>query len=322
MAKTGEFLKAQLVKAGVDMTAENNKAFVESLDTMDAEIPDQIAGLVNSSLISIKEAKSNHPEIKNYYTAQVLDNLDREIDAQVTEYGLSDAEKDALKLEKNSYKKAVLLTKQVAALEKAKALADKPDQKKMNDQIVALNNEIASIKQARDTDKATYEGREKDFKKGYALDRMLSPYKTILDSLPGQTRTNTIRLALEESLGNNAAKFELDETGNIVLLTKEGNTFFDKSTNTPLNAKQFIERELATNKLLVNTSTSSTGGSEGSNGNNGQNNNGSQNNGQGGNNQNNNGNGRNNSGNNDAANNLLKELNEAAAKDYSAAPVM
>lgn len=251
MGKLGEFIKATAVKAGVDLNAENNKTFVDALATLEAEIPDHVTELINRGLISIKEAKNNHGELKNHYASQALDALDREIEATATELGLPDADKDELKLERSSYKRATLLAKKAALQEKLKAAEGKPDQKKINDQIAALNGEIAAEKTKNAQLIADFAAKEKKMKMSYAVDGMISQYKTILDTLPGQARNVSIRNLLDEELSNNAAKLDIDNTGSLALQTLEGASYFDPATNTPLNAKQFVERLLAKSKLLV-----------------------------------------------------------------------
>lgn len=317
MPKLGEFLRAQAVKAGIDLAAEANKPFVDSLATLESDVPDAIAGLINSSLISIKEAKNNHSELKNHYTRQALDQLDQNIDAQVVKFGLTDAQKDALKLEKSSYKRQELISEMIVETEKAKALADKPDLKKFNDQIVALNAELATEKQKPAQVQAQFEKQIKDLKLNYGMSSLFKDYKTIFDGLPGDARTVGLNSMLNTLLAGSGAKLELSDAGEIVLLTADGQTYHDKTTNTPLNAKQFVEKALADSKLLVTNQNgqNSDNNQNSSNGQNGQNGN------QQNQNRNNNG-GNGDNGNNDAVTNEIRRFNEQAAADYKNAPAM
>lgn len=319
MAKVGEFFKSQAIKAGVDLAAEANKPFVDLLANpafADHDVPDQVAGIINSALISLKEAKNGHSELRNHYTSQALDSLDADILAQAKLYELPDSDVDELKLERSSYKRVKLLNDKVKKLTEDKALANKPDLKKINDQINALNAELALEKAKPATIQADYEKKIKDLQLHYGKSGLFKEYKTIFDRLPGDARSVGLNSMLDSVLLASGAKLELNDAGEIVLLTKDGQTYHDKTTNTPLTVNQFVEKALASSGLIVTNSNGQNSGSDGSGSSSGQ----------GGQNQNNNQNqNRNNGGNgngasDDAVTNAIKEYNNLQSEAYKNAP--
>ena len=263
MAKLNEFLTSLIKKAGLNPDDDAIKTFLsqESLSTI--EVPEPVQKPIDSSLISLTDAKNNHPDIKNYYTKQALDTLDKKVDALMDQFGLSEDEKNAIKVERSSYLKPELLIKSIQKLEQAKASADKPDKAAIQRQIDDLHAQIRAKDEAVNGIKADYAKKEKDLRIGYSLQSLLGNHKTINDHLEPDVRFEITKALLDKRLRDSNAKFDFDDNGRFVLLKNDGTNFYGDS-NQQVDAKQFVEQTLSNNKLLVTTKSDS--GNAGGNG--------------------------------------------------------
>lgn len=267
MAKT----LAQLIfdiatKAGIPETDPELLAVTEKKEVFELPVPDKLVAGIEGQLISIKDAKNNHPDIKSHYTASALDGVDKAILKIIEEYN-DEPTKTELLAEKNTYNRLPLLHKKLKELEGKKAGASKGDQKGLQDEIDKLNGQIREVKE-----QSTKALQDKDkevvgFKKNYLIKSMLQGYKTTLDELDPEVRATTLSTLLNKELQDNKAHFTFDENDNLILLKTDGSNYYGDD-NKQVDAKAFLEKTLSRNKLLKVTDQSSNG--NGDNNNNGQ----------------------------------------------------
>lgn len=261
-----DFLREQATKAGIAIDSAVLTPFFanDSLSTL--ELPDELTQPIESNFISIRDAKNNHPEIKALYTKQALDTVDKKILALIDEYGLTEDEKNIVLAEQSSFAKPALLLQIVQKKEQAKASEGKPALQSLQKQIDDLNTALRLEKDKIPVLENSFKQKEKDLSIRYDVDGMLSSYKTINDHLDPRVRAKIIHGLLEDDLQKLGATFDRDETGQLVLKkVADGSNVFGEG-NTQILPKNFIEKTLSANKLLVTNASGQNGaGANGAN---------------------------------------------------------
>ena len=320
--KINEFLKTLIIKAGGNLEDEKVKTALAAISA-EIDVHDDLINTIEHGLISIDNAKNNHPDIKKHYTALALNGLDAELERLIEDEKLDEATAAEIKGEKSSTKRAVLLAKKIKELEAAKAGQGKAETKVLNEKIAELNGELRKIKDNENNIKAEYEKKLRDKDKGYAMRNILSTYSTIYDKLDPETKNITINAILDKNLRSKGYSLDVDENGNLVITTKDGSTAFTED-HRPLTPKIFFDKVMADENVLV--VSDNTGGQNNRNNNNQQNNpgrfNNNGNNNSGGNNRNNQfnqsrDNNNNNGGGNNNSNSVLKDLLKRAKDDMA-----
>ena len=97
MAKGKSFIISVLKKAGIEK-AEIDA--IEGLDALDFEIPDNVAGVVDTNLFTEKDAKSNSG-IKDHFLNTYITSLDQNLEKQLKSKGFSKDEIDKVFESKN-----------------------------------------------------------------------------------------------------------------------------------------------------------------------------------------------------------------------------
>lgn len=321
MAKVSEFINSLIVKAGGNVNDDKVKAALAAIDA-NTEVADDLAGLIDRSLISIDQAKNNHPDIKKHYTALALNGLDTELDRLMEDEKLGDDIVTELKAEKSSTKRAALIAKKIKELEAAKAGQGKATTQALNEQIADLNKQLRTEKDSINGIKTEYEGKLRQKDMNYAKRDLMAGYKTIHDGLDAETRGIIINAIIDKNMRSRGLQWELDSNSNFVIQTKEGNNAFTED-NRQMTPKIFLDKVMADEKLLVvqetNQQQQNNNNNRNQNQNSGQFNNGNNNNNFGrnnGNNFNNNNQNQNNGGGNNG-NAVLKELVKKAQADIA-----
>lgn len=250
--RTVDFLKGLLIKAGLNPADEKYKPFLDTAEFATVEVPAEIQTGIDTSLISLSEAKNNFGPLKNHYTALALNGFDTRIDELTNEWELEENDRNELKIEKNTGKRMELLLKKQAALQQKKFEAGKPDQKALNDKLTELNNQIRIEKTRSDAAEVNFKKTEKELRLDFELSSLLAGYKTIYDTLSPKTRNATIKTIIKMDLQDKKAKIDYDDQGNTVLLSADGSAYFGEN-NAPVNISQFIEQSLSKNKLVAVT---------------------------------------------------------------------
>ena len=271
MAKNlGEFLKELAKKSGLNVEDDSVKAFFTTESFTGIDVPETVFKPIETSLISISDAKNNHQDIKNHYTKQALYGLDKNIDALMDSLGLTDDQKNEIKVERSSYKRPELLIKQVQRLEQEKANAGKPNQQAIQKQIDDLHAQLRVATEKENQLKADFAQKEKDLRLTTRVESLIMPHKTIHDTLSPEVKNTIIKTLINQELQDKSAKFDFDENGNVVLLRKDGTNYFGDNNQT-ITPKQFVEQVLSRNKqLVVNASGNNNGQNNAANQQNGQ----------------------------------------------------
>lgn len=255
MPKLKDFFTTLANKAGLNLTDEAVAGFFNQIP--DVEVPEAVQTGIDNSLISIKDAKNNHPDLKNHYHRQVFDTLDKSFKGIYDEY--PELSEDAEINEANGYKKYGIVASKIAALVSKKAAATNPkDKAEVQKEIDTLHRNLAEINKLRADEKKSFEDQVRSIKTQTKLESLLSKHKTIHDDLDPEVKNTVMSTILTKALQDNAAKFELDENGNIVLLKNDGTNYYGEN-HQQIAPAQFIEQTLAKNKLLKVTSNGSNG---------------------------------------------------------------
>lgn len=245
--KLKDFIIGLARKAGFDPASEAAKPFFDAIP--DTDVPEDVQKGVDNNLISITDAKNNHPILKNHYHKQALDGIDSTIVDLMAEMEVDEETKAAILAEKSSFKRVPLLTKKIAELTAAKAGATAPDKKEIQKQIDALHTQIAAEKTARANDKKSFDDQLKGYQVKYKVDTLLSAHKTIHDDLDPEVKSTVINTLITKALQDNQAKFDFDDQGNFTLLKQDGTNYYGEN-HQQITPAQFIEQTLAKTKQL------------------------------------------------------------------------
>lgn len=258
MITVGDFLAKLITKGGGNPADDKFKIFFGNADLVKAEVPDDVATAIDNGLISLKDAKNNHPDIKNHYTALALNGLDDKVNLTMDEWELPEDSKNKIRVDRNSYNRVSLLLKEVKELEQRKANADKPDKIAIQKQIDEAKAESRRYQAEVETAKLDAANQIKDFKLTAARQKLYGGYKTVFDTLEPEAKEAAIDAIITKKLQDTGSHFTFDENGSFVLLKKDGMNFYGDD-NKQVNAKQFIEQQLSQNKILAVTAPPTNG---------------------------------------------------------------
>lgn len=246
----GEFLHNLAKKAGMNPEDENLKNFLLNGDLVKINVPEEIEKGIDNKLISLTDAKNNHPEIKNFYQKQALDGIDKSVDELLEELGADEETKTLIKSERSTYKRVPLLVSKVKELEARKAnTSGKTDKAEIQKEIDALHGQIRTEKENAQKLKVEYEEKLSTFKNEYKLESLLGQYKTIYDDLDADVKMTTLKTLINKNLQDNKGKFVVDENGNFILQKEDGTNYYGDN-NQQIEPKSFVEQILSRNKLL------------------------------------------------------------------------
>lgn len=246
--KLKDFVTGMARKAGFDVTSETAKPFFDGLP--DTEVPEDVQKGIDNSLISMTDAKNNHPILKAHYHKQALDGIDSTLADIMTENELTEDIKNEILGEKSTFKRVPLLTKKIAELVAAKAGAgSSKDKKEIQQQIDQLQAQLRTEKEARTADKKAHEQQIASFNIKYKIDTLMGGFKTIHDELDPEIKSTVINTLLNKELQDNQAKFALDDNGALVLLKNDGTNFYGEN-HQQITPVKFIEQTLAKTKQL------------------------------------------------------------------------
>jgi len=256
--KLHSFLFSLAEKAGIDPKDAGLTEILSNQALDNVEISKDLESSINKSLLSVVDAKNNHPEIKTHYFAEIMANVDRSLDDFYAASGLDKSVIDEVSKERSSTKRIALLgTKLKEVIEKAGSTTKKaPEVDSLNQQIDALNNQLRAEKEGRQADNDRAKGEMNQFKTELNLNNKTGSVKTIYDELPSDVRAISIKNILEKELQDSNASFILDENGSLKLQKKDGSNYFDEN-NRQLTVDDFINKTLAKNKILKQSAPNS-----------------------------------------------------------------
>lgn len=205
MPKLKDFLTALAKKAGYDTESVTAKPFFDGLP--DTDVPEDIHAGVDNSLISVKDAKNNHSEIRNHYKSQTLDSLDKTIETVLTEYSVDDQTRNEILGIPSTYQRFPAVIKKIAELTEKKAGAGTKDKASIQKEIDDLHKQVAAEKLNRETDKKAFENQMTTYRIDSKINQMLSGFKTIHDELDPEIKATVIKTLLQKEIQDNQAKF-------------------------------------------------------------------------------------------------------------------
>jgi hypothetical protein len=250
--KASDFLKDQLIKAGVKLDDEANKAIKDALalpELGNINLPDEIINPIDNGLLSIEAAKNGHPLLKPHYFSQAYDGLDKELNKFLEDHQIPDDVKSEINQERSSTKRAVLLAAKIKSLEEKKATSGKGEKDQLQAQINDLHNQLRSEKESINKIKADYEKKLRDKDMSYALNGLLGQYKTIYDELSHNIKDTTLKAIIENSLSTDEAEFIINDSGQLTLQKKDGSNFFGDN-HQQLTPKTYLDKVLSREKIL------------------------------------------------------------------------
>lgn len=257
MATLGEFIHELIKKSGMNADDEAIKNFLLNGELVKIEMPEDISNGINKSLISVKDAKNNHPDVKPHYTELALKTIDKSIEKMLEELSEDENIRSEVLSETSTYKRVPMLVNKMIEQERRKSAAGKGDKEAFQKQIDDLHKQIRAEKERADASENRFKEDLKGFKLNTKKTGMLSQYKTVYDDLDPDVKLMTLLNILDKRLQDNGATITFDENENLVLLKKDGTNFYSDS-NQQVNPKQYIESMLSETKLLKTAATPAT----------------------------------------------------------------
>lgn len=256
MATVNELLKNLITKSGIAVD-DQLTALLSNEALAAIEVPEEVNRGIEQNLISLKDAKNNHPEIKNFYQKQALDTVDTSIVTMLEDFGIDETLRNEILAERSTYKRLPLMVKKVRELEAKKlASTSQTDKIALQKQIDELQAQLRTRSAQEQQLRSEFDSKIKEFKVNYKLDTLLSQYQTVYDNpaapLDPEVKAMTLRNLLSKQLQENNAALDFDENGNFVLIKKDGTNYYGDN-NQQVTPQAFAEQMLSRNKLLVTT---------------------------------------------------------------------
>ncbi len=142
MNNFGQLIAHLAKKSGIPDDDQNLIGILSNAELTRVNVPNELFNSIDNRLLSIDDAKNNHPLVKAHYFAQAYNGLDSELDRVKDELGIDDATWQDLQGERSSTKRAVALAKKVKELTEKKSGAEP----KAKD---ALQKQIAQPRQSQ-----------------------------------------------------------------------------------------------------------------------------------------------------------------------------
>jgi gamma-glutamylcyclotransferase (GGCT)/AIG2-like uncharacterized protein YtfP len=240
--KLKDFLQQQAKKAGYQVP----DGILDNAP--DYEVSEELTKGLDNGLISLADAKNNHPEIRNHYRTEALDTADKTL-ANVLKKYPELAEDEDIKGERSTYKRIELIANKIDELVTKKSGSKPAEKVEIQKQIDDLHAQLKAANDARTADKTAHEQAFKDFKKKSGLIQKLSSFKTIHDELPGEVRATILETLINKELQDNDADLDFDDAGKWNLRKRDGSNFYGEN-HTQIGADDFIEKTLAKHKQL------------------------------------------------------------------------
>lgn len=251
-----KFFLAVAEKAGLDASNPELIKILSHTELNRIDIPDSFVGTIQQNLLSLDDAKANHPKIKGHYYAEAMQNVDRGLNDAYREAGFTDEEIAKFNEERSSTKRipivvAALRAKAEAATEEAKKNGGKTgNADALNQQINDLNSQLAALKGTLTAKEKEYNDNLASIKINSALGSKFA-HKTIYDKLKPDVRELTLKTLLNQEIQDNGAQLVLDETtGGLKLIKKDGSNFFDEN-NKQMSVDDFINKAFTKADILL-----------------------------------------------------------------------
>ena len=250
MNNFGQLISHLAKKAGIPDDDQHLVGVLSNAELTRVNVPQDMFSAIDNRLLSIDDAKNNHPLVKAHYFAQAFNGLDSELERIKDELGLDDATWQELQGERSSTKRAAALVKKVKELTEKKAGAEPKAKDALQKQIDQLTTELVESKKDIQKEKDTAASTLRQMKIEGKLDAMVSTLPTIYDELDSEVRAMTVRNILQKAQAENDIEFVLDDAGQFDLLKKDGSKFYSENHQL-IKPKDFIEKTLKTPIKIV-----------------------------------------------------------------------
>lgn len=245
----GDFLHDLLKKAGQNVEDKAVKDFLAGT-VMTLEIPEDVAKGIDNNLLSVSDAKNNHPDIKNHYTKSALDGIDKVIEDILKD--LPEDIKTEVSAERSSYKRVSLVAAKIKELEEKKSTASKGDKGELQKQIDQLHKDLADKDKVITTTKKEADSNLLKYRVQAKIENLIANYKTTFDELDPTVKAATIQSLLNKELQDKDANLTFDDKDNFTLLKKDGSNYYGEN-HQQVDPASFVEQLLSRHKLLITT---------------------------------------------------------------------
>lgn len=264
MSKTNvtNFLKSLAEKAGVSQDDPKLLEVLSITELNKIDLPIEIVNSINQNLLSIEDAKNNHPNVKTHYFGEIMANVDRALEKFYKYAELDQDQITELNKETSSTKRIALLGEMMKTVIEEKSKVDtKPNEKiqSLTTQINQLNDNLRIEKEARAKEATDHTKALNDYKTNSLITGKVSGLKTIYDNLPSDVRVTTIDTLLKKELQDSEVLLILNDDGNLKLQKKDGSNYFDEN-NRLVSVDDFINKTLAKHKVLQQSASNTDSG--------------------------------------------------------------
>lgn len=260
-----KFILQLASKAGIAPTDQRLVDLLAHTELGRINVGDELVTAVERSLITVTDAKNNHPDIKSHYFAEIMSNVDRVLDGVYRDYEFSDDDKAAFNAERSSTKRIGLVIAKLKEKGDA-ALAAAGNKKDPNTQqhlqtINDLNAQLAGLRTQLQQASDSHQAELRNIKIDTQLTGRLGSVKTVFDTLPADVKLASIKTILQKEIQDNGIKLVLDENGSLKLLRNDDSNYFDEN-NRLVTLDDFISKSLAKNKVLPQNNAAPPAGGE------------------------------------------------------------
>lgn len=251
MPKTiASFINDLAIKAGMKADDQLLKDLLSDADLARITMPDEMANAIDHNVVSLTQAKNNHPDIKKHYVGPVYNGIDERLNKIMEELQIGDDVKAVILNERSTPERIAMLTRKVKELESAKKQTDDKGekaafQKEINELRAQLKIEGDKVENVR----REYEDKIANIHKTSKLSELLAGYKTVYDDLPIDARNTSLMSLIDKMLQEKNAEFKLGENGQLQLLRKDGSNVFGDD-HQQWSPQVLIDKTLSQYKLL------------------------------------------------------------------------
>lgn len=250
------FLNELAQKAGIASDSKELIDFLAHGELTRIEVPETLDTSFSTSLLSVKDAKNNHPEIKKHYFGEIMSNVDRSLKSVYDanpEIFTADVITE-LNGESSSTKRIALVVDKLKAAKAAEGsgkdgkMTDE-EKKKLTTTIDDLNNQLRVEKEARTREKKDADTNLANYKIRHMRGSLLSGLKTTFDELSGPARESALQALIDNELRENGVQFVIGDNDQLTIQKTDGSNYFD-SSNKLVTVQSFIESTMSKNKVL------------------------------------------------------------------------
>lgn len=249
----GDFINNLAKTSGLKEDDENLVALLAT-EAAKVEIKDEFATSLQSGLLTLDAAKQN-PDLKKYYSAQILDSMDKEIVSAAEALKLDEPTMQRLASEQSTYKKVGLLANLVKELEPPEPTdppKDDASKKALEATISQLNGEISTLKdESVGKEKHDQLVGEKDKQIDLLYqDKLYSGFRWANSNLPATANITTANALVTAEMAEKDLSWKR-ENGSLRLVTAEDQDYY--LDNKKVTGPDFIQEIAARYDLLENS---------------------------------------------------------------------